>query len=162
MNRPAISIIAAIGSKRELGKDNKLLWRIPEDMKRFRQLTEGHAVIMGRKTFESIGRPLPNRINIVITRQANYQAPGCIIVSSVEEALAAARAKEREEIFVIGGGEIYKQALPFTDRLYLTVVRATAAADAYFPEYAEFGRVTTSTEGSSGDCRFTFLELTRL
>lgn len=161
MNRPVISIIAAIGSKRELGKDNKLLWRIPEDMKRFRQLTEGHAVIMGRKTFESIGKPLSNRTNIVISRNPDSCPEGVIVCASIEQAIERARQEDTDEIFIIGGGEVYKQAMPFADKLYLTVVRASAPADTRFPEYAEFGRVTASTEGSSGDYRFTFLELTR-
>ena len=161
MKKPTISIIAAIGENRELGKDNRLLWHIPEDMKRFRYLTKGHPVMMGRKTFESIGRPLPGRTNIVITRNADYRAEGCIVVDSIEKAIKEAKKRDQEEIFVIGGGEIYKQALPLADKLYLTVVHASAPADTYFPDYGEFVKVTTSMEGSSGDYQFTFLELER-
>nr|AIA15709.1 Dihydrofolate reductase [uncultured bacterium] len=133
-----ISAIAAIVNNRGLGKDNELLVRIPEDLARFKKLTSGHAVIMGRKTYESIGKPLPNRTNIVVTRDAKYEAEGCQIVFSVEEALDLARQLEPEEIFILGGGKIYTEMLPYTERLYLTVVEKDAEADTFFPDYQEF------------------------
>ena len=135
----SLSIIAAVGKERELGLRGQLLWSIPDDMQHFKAVTAGHPVIMGRKTWESLPerfRPLPGRTNIVVTRQAAYAAEGAIIASSLEEArAAAARAPGADEIFVIGGGELYREALPVADRLYLTLVDATAEADTLFPAY---------------------------
>ncbi len=128
-----ITMIAAIGNNGELGKDNDLIWHLPNDLKRFKRVTAGHHVIMGRKTFESLGKPLPNRTNIVITRNATYEAAGCIVVNSLDEALKA--ASDDENPFILGGAEIYKQALEFADVLDLTLVDATLDADAYFPEF---------------------------
>lgn len=129
-----ISLIAAIGKNNELGKGNTLLWNMPTDMKYFRETTKGHSVIMGRKTFESLGQALPNRRNVVITRDVNYEKKDVEIVHSLKEALDLFKNKD-EEIFVIGGGDIYKQALPFADRLYITHVAAEDKdADAFFPE----------------------------
>jgi dihydrofolate reductase len=141
-----ISLIAAIGSNRELGKDGELIWRIPEDMKRFKDLTMGHPVIMGRKTWESLPekyRPLPGRTNIVVTRQAGYVAEGAAVVDGLSDAfLVAADAEGANETFIIGGGEIYASALPYATRLYLTLVDASAEADAFFPEYEnEFTKI---------------------
>lgn len=129
-----ISLIAAIGRNNELGKGNTLLWDMPADMKHFRDTTALHAVIMGRKTFESIGKPLPNRRNIVITRDANYKQSGVEIVHSFAEALDLF-SDQKEEIFVIGGGELYKQSIAVADRLYITHIDAEYKdADAFFPE----------------------------
>ena len=129
-----ISAIAAIGKNRVLGKNNELLWRIPDDLKRFKALTTGHVIIMGRKTFDSIGRPLSNRTSVVITRDTEWHHEGVIAVNSIEEAIA--KAKEFDtEIFIIGGAQIYEQALPFVDRLYLTLIDDEKEGDAYFPPY---------------------------
>ena len=128
-----ISIIVAIGKNNEIGKKNGLLWRSPADMKHFRKITMLHPVIMGRKTFESIGKPLLNRKNIVITRDANYKKEGVEIVHSLSGALDLFPDKN-EEIFVIGGEEIYKQVLPITDKLYITYVNGE------FPEADAFSR----------------------
>ncbi len=132
-----ISLIAAIGKNNELGKKNDLVWKFPADQKFFREKTEGHAVIMGRKTFESIGRPLPKRRNIVITRDKTYLRHGVDVVHSLKEALASARTPlaENNEIFIIGGAEIYKQAMDIADRLYITHIEAEdKKADTFFPE----------------------------
>jgi len=135
-----ISMIAAINSNRALGAENDLLYKIREDMKRFTAITKGHPVIMGRKTWESIPegrRPLPDRANIVITRAQGYEALGATVVANLDEAVACAKlCLGSEEIFVIGGGEIYKLALPFTDRLYLTLIDDDAPGETFFPEYA--------------------------
>lgn len=136
-----VSLIAAIGARtRALGKGGNLLYTIPEDLKRFRTLTRGHPVIMGRKTWESLPeavRPLPGRTNVVVTRNANYDAPGATVVISIEDAFAAAKLVEgSEEIFVMGGGELYMLALPFADRLYLTLVDDDTEGDVFFPEYS--------------------------
>lgn len=129
-----LSIIAAIGKNNELGKDNALLWNLPADMKYFRETTSGHPVIMGRKTFESIGRPLPNRRNIIITRNLNYKKSGIEIVHSLDEALKLLKDTNKE-IFVIGGAEIYKQAMSTADKLYITHINAKEKnADVFFPE----------------------------
>jgi dihydrofolate reductase len=143
-NKVRISIIAAIGKKtRVLGKKGDLVWHIPEDMKRFKTLTTGHVVIMGRKTWESIPekfRPLPDRTNIVVTRNAEYEAPGAVLVQSLDEALEKAKAIESEEIFIIGGAQIYIEALSQTDRLYITLVDSDETGDAFFPDYSSFTR----------------------
>ena len=138
MNNPTISAVAAIGKNRELGKNGKLIWNIAEDMKHFKEITSGHAVIMGRKTYESIGRPLPNRTNIIITRNSDFTAQGCIVVQSIDEAISEAKKYDTQEVFIIGGGEIYKQAINLTNKLYLTIVNESAQADTFFPEYSDF------------------------
>ncbi len=154
-----ISIIAAIAKNRELGKNNKLLWRIPEDLKRFKALTLNHPVIMGRKTYESIGHTLPNRTNIIITRNIHYIAPNCKIFDSLEKSINFAKTIERDEIFIIGGGEIYKQALPHANKLYLTIVQSSFDADTFFPEYSEFKNVVYKKESKDKNYSYTFLEL---
>ena len=129
-----ISLIAAIGKNNELGKGNNLLWKLPADMEHFKKITSLHAVIMGRKTFESIGRPLPNRRNIVITRDADYKSAGVEVAHSLSEALDKIENSE-EEIFIIGGGELYAQTMPIADKLYITHVGASDKnADTFFPE----------------------------
>ena len=140
MCTPHISIIAAIGKNRVIGKDNQLLWHIPDDLKRFKALTIGHPIIMGRKTFESIvavlGKPLPGRTNIVVTRDLLWQYDGVIVAHSVEEAIEKARTCEGgEEIFIGGGAEIYRQALPLADKLYLTLIDDEKEGDSYFPSH---------------------------
>ena len=127
-----ITMIAAIGKNGELGKDNDLVWHLPNDLKRFKKVTAGHHVIMGRKTFESLGKALPNRTNIVITRNENYHAKDCVVVYSLEEALEA--AKDDDNPYILGGAQIYKQALEIADILDLTLVDASLEADAFFPE----------------------------
>ncbi len=133
--KPKVNIVVAITKKdAAIGNGGKLLFRISDDLKRFKALTRGHPVIMGRKTFESIGRPLSERTNIVITRNSDFRAEGVVIAKSLEEAVQKAGALD-SEIFVIGGGEIYKQALPLTDKLYLTIVESDAAGDVFFPDW---------------------------
>jgi len=127
-----ITIIAAIANNRALGMNNKLIWHLPEDLKRFKSVTRGHHVIMGRKTFESLGKPLPNRTSIIITRNKNYNAQACLVVNSLEEALE--KAKEDKNPFILGGSEIYKLAMPIADKLDLTLVHHEFEADAFFPE----------------------------
>ncbi len=136
-----ISIIAVIGKNRELGKDDKLLWHIPGDLPRFKKLTMGHPVILGRKTFQSIGRPLPGRTNIVISRDFHHD--GVTVVHSFDEAIKKAEsAPGSDEIFVIGGGQVYAAAIDRADRLYLTVVDKSAPdADTFFPDYSRFSEV---------------------
>nr|ALG03714.1 dihydrofolate reductase [uncultured bacterium]ALG03733.1 dihydrofolate reductase [uncultured bacterium] len=127
-----ITIIAAAGENNELGKNNTLVWHLPDDFKRFKALTTGHYIIMGRKTFESFPKPLPNRTHVVITRQQNYAPEGCIVVDSMEKALKI--APPDEEVFIIGGGEIYNLAMAFANKIELTRVFGTFDADTFFPE----------------------------
>jgi dihydrofolate reductase len=129
-----ISLIAAIGKNNELGKDNNLIWKLPADMQHFIKTTTLHAVVMGRKTFESIGKPLPNRRNIVITRDVSYKKDGVEVVHSLSQALDLF-GNINEEIFVIGGAEIYKEFMPIADKLYITHIDAEdKSADTFFPE----------------------------
>ncbi len=132
-----VSIIVAMDRKGGIGVDNQLPWRLSADLKRFRELTMGHHIIVGRKTFESIGKPLPGRETIVVTRDKNYRVEGCHIVHSVEEAISLARSRGESEVFVCGGAEIYKQSLYLADRLYLTLVDAEVDADTFFPNWDE-------------------------
>lgn len=130
-----ISIIVAVAKGGVIGGDNSLLWHIPEDLKRFKAITTGHPVIMGRKTWESLGRPLPGRHNVVITRDMSYAADGATVVHSLDEAVSL--FPQKEEVFIIGGGEIYRQAMPLADRLYITYVCAEYEGDTVFPEVDE-------------------------
>jgi len=132
-----VSIIAAMDRKRGIGVDNKLPWRLSADLKRFRELTMSHHIIVGRKTFESIGRPLPGRRMIVVTRDRNYKAEGCDLAHSVEDATRLARERGESEVFICGGAEIYAQSIGIVDRMYLTFVEAEVAADTFFPEFDE-------------------------
>lgn len=127
-----IIMIAAAAENNALGKNNELVWHLPNDFKRFKALTTGHHIIMGRKTFESFPKPLPNRVHVVISRQKNYKPEGCIVVDSIEKALAI--CPQDDDSYVIGGGEIYNLALPFTDIIELTKVHHTFDADAFFPK----------------------------
>jgi dihydrofolate reductase len=133
-----LSIIVAVAENNVIGKDNQLVWHLPADMKFFKEKTSGHFIITGRKNYESIPekyRPLPNRTNIVITRQKNYHAPFAIVISSIEEALTFAKDKSEEgEVFIIGGAEIYKQTLGVCNRIYLTRIHHSFEGDAFFPE----------------------------
>ena len=157
-----ISAIAVIGNNRELGCDNKLLWDLPEDMARFKELTMGHPVIMGRKTFESIGKPLPGRTNIIISRNKDFKADGCIIEDSIESSIESSKnSPGSEEVFIIGGAEIYNQALPYTNKLYLTVVDDKPDADVYFPNYSEFTNILCEEGQENDNYKFKFVEITK-
>lgn len=127
-----ISLIAAVAENGVIGRKGALPWHIPSDLKRFNAVTRGHTVIMGRKTFESIGRPLPGRRNIVLTRQQDYQAEGCEIVHDLDSAFAACAGEA--EVFIGGGGEVYAATIPLADRIYLTRVKAAVEGDTFFPE----------------------------
>ncbi|MNJ92960.1 Dihydrofolate reductase [compost metagenome] len=129
-----ITIVVAISENNAIGKDNQLLWHLPADLKHFKNKTTGKTIIMGRKTYDSIGKPLPNRRNIVITRQRGLQLAGIEVVNSLEEAISICKADE--EVFIIGGAEIYRQALPLVHKIELTRVHQEFEADAFFPELA--------------------------
>lgn len=151
-----IALIWAMARNGVIGRDNKLPWYLPEDLKYFKRVTTGKPVIMGRKTYDSIGRPLPNRTNIVVTRDASLTLPGVKVVTSLDDALELARAEsvisDVEEVIVMGGAEIYAQALSHADRLYVTLVHAEVEGDAVFPpidleEYQELAREDFKAEG---------------
>ncbi len=157
-----ISIIVAIAENGVIGDKNALLWNIKEDMRRFRTTTTGHPVIMGRKTFESIGRPLPKRTNVVITR-GESEFEGCLVAHSIEEAVKMFPSDE--EVFIIGGAQIYKQALPLVDKMYLTIVHKEFAGDTSFPKFdmSEWQEVAREEfeRGEEYDGAFTFIDLVR-
>lgn len=129
-----ISILVAMDKDGLIGKDNDLPWRLPNDLKYFKQLTTKHTILMGRKTYESIGRPLPNRTNVVLTRNKDFQPEGCKVVHSVEEVQKLFKEDTNDEVFVIGGSDIFKLLLPFTDRLYITRIDESFEGDTFFPE----------------------------
>ena len=136
MKQNSISLIVAAAENNAIGKDNDLIWHLPTDMKYFKDTTTGHCVIMGRKNYDSIPlkyRPLANRTNIIVTRQQNFEAPGCIVVGSVEKAIEKAKEISDGEIFIIGGAQIYKQSIDLADKIYLTRVHHTFEGDAFFP-----------------------------
>ncbi len=135
MDRPFVSAVVAAAENNAIGRDNQLLWHLPNDLRFFKHTTTGHAIIMGRKTYESVGRPLPNRRNIIVTRQAGYTAEGADVVHSLAAALESCAAAEH--VFVVGGAEIYQQALPVTDRVYLTRVHVSLPGDSFFPQLDE-------------------------
>ncbi|MBS1682668.1 MAG: dihydrofolate reductase [Bacteroidetes bacterium] len=133
-----ISIIAAVAQNRTIGKANDLPWRLPDDMKYFMQTTQGHHVVMGRKNYQSLPekfKPLPNRTNIVISRQKNFSAQGCIVVNDLPTAVSLSKQNNETELFIIGGAEIYSLALPITDKLFLTEIKAEIEGDTFFPAF---------------------------
>jgi dihydrofolate reductase len=132
-SKSGLAIIVAMASNRTIGINNTLPWRIPEDLRHFKTLTMGHHMIMGRKTFDSIGRPLPGRITVVVTRNKGLNVEGCIVAHSLQEAIAACDGDR--EIFIVGGAQLYTQALPLADTLYITEIRQEVAGDARFPEF---------------------------
>lgn len=161
MKKPIISIIVAVAENLAIGKNNDLLWHIPEDFKHFKEKTLGHAIIMGQKTFESIGKALPNRSNIVISNDPSFKAQNVIIAGSIEESLKKAKEVEREEIFICGGGSIYRQFMPLADKLYITLVKGNFKADIFFPDYSKFKNIISRRESKDGKYEYAFLELTK-
>jgi dihydrofolate reductase len=159
MEKPRISLVAAIGKNNVLGKDNKLIWHIPEDMNRFKTLTSGFPIIMGRKTFESIGRPLPNRTNIVISRDPKQIHPDAIMASSIVDAFEKALTLHSKEIFVIGGSQIYHESMPYADRIYLTIINASPEGDTFFPDYSNFKKVVEERKSKDANYSYTFYTL---
>jgi dihydrofolate reductase len=142
-----VSLIAAVSKNGVIGVDNKLPWYIPQDLKRFKELTTNNVVIMGRKTYESIGKPLPNRLNIVVSRNKDLEIDGCLVVDSISKAIK--KAGSDKEIFIIGGGEIYRKSIKFADEIYLTRIDTIHEGDTTFPELSEFW-VETDREDHDG------------
>src|SRR6188768_2984929 len=149
-----VSLIAALTENHVIGKNNDLPWSLPDDMKYFMQTTTGHVVIMGRKNYESLPpkfRPLPNRLNIIITRQKNFNAPGCTMVNSLEAGVRIAESAKEKELFIIGGAEIFKLALPIANRLYLTEIKANMEGDVFFPEFDKAWKETSRQPHAKDD-----------
>lgn len=165
MKKPIISIIAAMDKNRGIGYKNKLPWNIPQDLARFKNLTLNHPVIMGRKTYQSIlsylNKPLPKRLNIVVSRDKNLKVEGGYVAESFQQAINYAKQKENQEIFIIGGASIYNQAIKYAHRLYLTLVKGNFKTDCYFPDYSSFQKVLEKQEKTSFKNNFTWLTLER-
>ena len=162
-----LSLMAAMAENYIIGRSNDLPWHLPKDFQRFKDETKGNLIIMGRKTFESLGsKPLPKRTNVIITRQADYKAEGCVVVSSLDEALQYAGQTDDSEPFVIGGGEIYELALPYAHRIYLTIVHTEIEGDTRFPEFnPEEWQITERSpmpEDEHHDYPFTFYTYERI
>lgn len=156
-----LSIICAVGKNRAIGHKNKLIWDIPDDLRHFKKITKGHPVIMGQKTFESIGKPLPGRANIVVTYDKNFRADGCHIYYSLAEAIKAGQDMDKEA-FIIGGGSIYQQTISLADKLYLTIVDDSPVdADTFFPDYSEFKNIVREEEREMDGLKYKFVELIR-
>ena len=129
-----VIIMAAVARNRVIGKDNDLVWHLPADLKHFKETTSGHYVIMGRRTYESISKALPNRVNIVVTRNPQYNAKDCVLSGNLEEAIEYARKAGQSKVFILGGGDIYRQAMEFADAIYLTEIHSDFEGDTFFPE----------------------------
>lgn len=188
-----ISLIVAMSQNRVIGKENGMPWHIPGELTRFKKITSGHPIIMGRKTYESIGRVLPNRLNIIITRDAHYKVEGALVVGSLDEAIRQAKIhlehdiaiedklenetakgniphpnplpdsnRKKDEVFIIGGGEIFKQAIPLADKLYLTLIHKDIAGDTYFPDYSIFGKEVSREDHEHDGYTYSFLELIKV
>lgn len=156
-----ISLIAAVSRNKVIGRNNDLPWHLPDDMKFFMQTTSGHHVIMGRKNYDSLPqkfRPLPNRVNIVVTRQKDFKAPGCTVVNSINEGITIAKEANESELFIIGGAEIYKAALPNATYLYLTEIRADIDGDTYFPDFdqTEWKEISRKPHSSDEKHKYSF------
>ena len=160
-----VSLIVATDRNGGIGIDARLPWHLPADLKRFRELTMGHHLIVGRKTFDSIGKALPGRQMIIVTRDRSFQAKDCFVAHSVQDALELARERGEEEVLVGGGGEIYTQSVAFADRIYLTIVEAEVEADAFFPQLAAGEWIERASESHPADEKnlfpFTFKLLDR-
>jgi dihydrofolate reductase len=164
--RPKISAIVAMSENRVIGDDIHLPWHLPADLKHFKTITSGHPILMGRKTYESIGRPLPNRTNIIITRNHAFKAEGCTVIQSIDQAIENAAATNCDEMFIIGGAEVYKQLMPHIQRIYLTIVHEIFEGDVFFPElnlaeWKETSRVKHDADDDN-DYEYSFITLERV
>jgi dihydrofolate reductase len=165
---PLISLIAAISENRILADSKQehihvgIPWNIPSDERHFREITWRHPVIMGRKTYSTFNTPIQNCTSIIVTREPNFQAFGCVVLHSLQEAIDWAKMSETEEIFIAGGGEIYAESIKFANKLYLTIVEGDFIGDIYFPEFANFGKVTKEEKLQENGFKFKFVEIERV
>jgi dihydrofolate reductase len=160
-----ISQIVAISENNAIGKNNDLIWRLPADLKHFKSITMGHCILMGRKNYESIGRPLPGRTTIIVTKDRNYEQKGCLVAHSIENGIELAKSLHEKELMIIGGGEIYKQTLQKTEKIYLTLVHENFEADTFYPnlkknEWSEVEKITHSAD-EKNKYNYTFKVLSR-
>jgi len=162
MKKPILSIICAIAENRAIGKDNQLLWHIKKDFQFFKEKTLGHVLLMGQKTYSSIGKPLPGRTTVVISNDLSFNPEGVVVCRTLEEGISEAIRLEKEEVFICGGGSIYAQTIDMADKLYLTLIEGNFEADTFFPDYSEFKNIKEIGSGNEGRYRFKFLELTKL
>jgi dihydrofolate reductase len=160
-----VSIIVAVAENGVIGKNNKLIWRLSDDLKNFKRITTGHFIIMGRKTYESIGKPLPNRTNLILSRNKNFNAEGCIVLDSLDKALTYSYKHRQDEVFLIGGAQLYHAVIDKADKLYLTRVHAKPDGDAFFPEidYSKWMEISHNTVNKNEKNEFDFeiIELER-
>jgi dihydrofolate reductase len=160
----SIAAIVAVSTNSIIGKENKLPWHLPADLQHFKKLTSGHAILMGRKTYESIGKALPNRLNLILTRNLNFKAPNCFIINNLQSACEIAKEQNYTNLFVIGGAEVYKELLPFCQKIYLTEVQTIAEGDAFFElnkqEWQETSRNLTEKD-EKNEYAMLFLEFER-
>jgi dihydrofolate reductase len=160
-----LSLIVAVAENGVIGHNNQLIWHLPNDLKQFKRLTTGHCIIMGRKTFESIGKPLPNRTSVIVSRNLDYQVDGCVTFDSLGNAILFAKQIEEEEAFIIGGAEIYRLALPIVDKIYLTEVHHAYEGDTFFPTIDKNIWQETHREDFETDekhlVKYSFVELER-
>jgi dihydrofolate reductase len=158
-------LLVAMDERRGIGKQGRLPWRLSTDMQRFRELTMGHHIVVGRKTFESIGKPLAGRQMIIVTRDVSYKVAGCFTVHSIADAIELARARGEKELFICGGAEVYRETLDLAERIYLTEVHADCAADTFFPEFNRNDWLETANERHAADEKneypFTFVVLVK-
>ncbi|MTJ55195.1 dihydrofolate reductase [Anabaena sp. UHCC 0253] len=162
-----ISLVAAISENRILADSTKedihvgIPWNIPSDERRFQEITRRHPIIMGRKTYTTFNTPIPNCTNIIVTRDPNFQAFGCLVFNSLQKAIEWVKMSETEEIFIAGGGEIYAETIKFANKLYLTIVEGNFVGDIYFPEFADFGETTKEEKFQENGFKFKFVEIER-
>lgn len=161
MKKPTLSIICAIAQNRAIGKNNQLLWHIKKDFQFFKDKTLGHVLLMGQKTYESIGKPLPGRTTVVISNNPDFNPKDIVVSRSLEEGIEKAMELEKDEVFICGGGSIYAQTINLANKLYLTIVAGEFEADVFFPEYSSFKNIISVKEDSEGTYKFKFLELTK-
>jgi len=158
---PVVSIISSLTENRVIGKNGNLVFKVSSDLKRFKDLTMGHPIIMGRNTYLSIGRALPGRDNIVITSDKDFKAEGIVAVSSLNAAINLAKSIDREEVFIIGGGKVFDEAIKLADKLYLTIFHRQADGDTFFPDYSDFKTVVKKEEKQEGSLKYENVDLVR-
>ena len=161
MTKPVISIISSLSENNVIGRDGNLIFKVSEDLKRFKNITMGHPIIMGRNTYLSINKPLPGRNNIVITSSEDFVAEGIIIVRSLAEAIKKAKTLDNTEIFIIGGGRVFRDVISLADKLYLTLFYKKVKGDTFFPDYSEFKKIVFREEHQDGDLKYEFIDLLR-
>lgn len=161
MKKPIISLVSSLSENRVIGKNGKLVFKVSSDLKRFKELTMGHPIIMGKNTYLSIGRPLPGRDNIVITSDKDFKAEGIVTVNSLDAAISLASSIDQKEIFIIGGGKVFEEAIKLADKLYLTLFHRKVEGDVYFPDYSDFKTIVKREEKQEGDLKYENIDLVR-